>query len=134
MYRIYSPLGGGIKYLSASSDSPASVAHSFNISRNSFIEGVGPTDSGGGVGGVDINDIMFVARVRSAAYCARINEILTGSSAIPVITDIEDLVDTVTVNVGDSYGDCTGCIGMTRICARDAGNTLWGFFSVLLPG
>lgn len=134
MYRIYSPLGGGIKYLAASSDSLTPVADSFNIARSSIVEDVGPTDAGGGPGGSDISDIMFVARVTSASYCARINEILTGSTVVPLVDDAEDFIGTVAVTIGDSYGNCVGCIGKARLCIRDAGNTFWGFYSVLLPG
>ncbi len=124
--KIYHPLGGGITYQSASSPDTNAIATNFNINAGSIITGVGATNT--------IGDIVFVATVSSAAYCARINQILYNSAAVPTMnsatfTSLFTNNTTVTVN----GGNCASCVNMKQYCVTN-GSGAWGFYAALLPG
>jgi len=126
--KIYHPLGGGISYLSASSnDLDKAVAVDFDINTTSIITGIGKTDE-------DIGDIIFTAKIISADYCAFINNKITGSRNIPEMSNsaFEDLFNNRTITINS--GNCANCVNIGRICVRNSANNAWGFYASLFPG
>ncbi|MBU6475878.1 MAG: hypothetical protein KGL10_05930 [Alphaproteobacteria bacterium] len=123
---IYYPTGGGVAYQSASSNSGTPVASGYAIDRGAIIVGVGPTDSGTG-------DIVFTANVQNATYCARINQIVNGSSAVPTMnaatfTSLFTNGTTVTVDATA----CASCVNIKQMCVTN-GSGAYGFYSALYP-
>jgi hypothetical protein len=126
--KIFHPLGGGITYQSASSPDPNAVAAGYNINASSVITGVGDTTNNPGKG-----DVIFTANIASASYCARINQILTNSSTVPVMDSatFTSLFGGATVTV--TAGNCASCVNAARLCVSNTGATAWGFYSALFP-
>ena len=124
--KIYHPFGGGIKYMSSSSGSNSTVATDFNISNASIITGVGATDT--------LGDILFSAKISSEAFCQKINEILTGSTAVPPIVataDFDLLFAGTAVTI--AAGNCASCVNIPRLCVSNTAATEWGYYASLLP-
>ncbi len=127
--KIYHPLGGGISYLSASSNTAdESVATNFDINSTSIITGVGRTD-------LVIGDVLFIAKVISENYCSFINKKLTASKAIPEMdnSSFDDLFNNNTTVLIDN-NNCADCVNVGRICVKNTTNDEWGFYATLFPG
>lgn len=125
--KIFHPLGGGITYMAASDNSANPLATSYNIDKTAIITGVGPTD-------VTVGDIVFTAKIATAAYCARINQNLTGSTTVPTMsgatwTSLFTTGSTVTINAGN----CASCVNVPQLCVTN-GSGAWGFYAALFPG
>jgi hypothetical protein len=129
-FKIYHPLGGGISYMASSTpDTTAPVATSFGINAPSIITGVGATDAG-------VGDIIFTAIVSSASYCQRINEMISGTTAMPVMADatftsLFVTPATVTLNAGNC---APGCVNVAQRCVVNTSGNAWGFYAALFPG
>ena len=126
-YKIYHPLGGGIAHMDASSPTATPMATDFKINPETIITGIGPTD-------VTIGDIVFTAKVSTAAFCARINELSLNSATIPVMTTstFDDMFDGTTVTIDGS--NCADCVEKPRLCVSNSAGTEWGYYAALLPG
>lgn len=125
--KIYHPMGGGINFMPTSSPGLSPAATSFNINAGSIITGVGADVAG-------VGDIVFTALISSAAYCQRINTIISGSSTVPgmaaaAFTTLFTSSTAVTINAAA----CASCVNVSRLCVSN-GAGLWGFYSALLPG
>ncbi len=123
---LFYPSGGGVSYLSASSNSGTPVASGYGIDPGAIIVGVGPTDSGPG-------DTVFTANVENAAYCARINQIVNGTTAIPTMsstafTSLFTSDATVTIDATA----CAACVNMKQMCVSN-GSGAYGFYAALYP-
>ena len=127
--KIYHPLGGGISYMAASSNNiSAAYAKNFSINAASIVSGVGKTD-------VTTGDILFTAIISSAEACQRINETLTGSKTVPVMTTaIFDALFTAGTTVTIDGTNCPSCLKIARICVSNSGATAWGYYESLMPG
>ncbi|MBI3441671.1 MAG: hypothetical protein HY052_07725 [Proteobacteria bacterium] len=126
--KIYHPLGGGVSYMSSSANVASPLAFGFKINSGAIVTGVGATDA-------VVGDVVFVAQVSSEAACQRINTVVAGSSAVPVLltADFNKLfVAGTAVTIG---ADCTpSCANTPRMCVSNTDATAWGFYSALLPG
>lgn len=125
--KIYHPLGGGITPLDASSPEANAVATGYGINKGAIIAGVGATDA-------TVGDVVFIAKVANASYCARFNQILTGSSTVPAMdtTAFNSLFGGATVTINAAA--CASCVNQARMCVSNTGATDWGFYSALFPG
>ena len=124
--KIYHPFGGGITYMSASSNSSSAVATDFKISKASIVTGVGKTDT--------VGDILFTAKISSETICKKINKILTGSTAVPPIlttADFDLLFAGTAITI--TNGNCTSCVNIPRTCVSNTDASAWGFYASLLP-
>ena len=134
--KLFHPLGGGITYMSATSPDPTAVGTGFNINPNAIITGVGCSSGTGCIVSTvpATGHIVFGALISTAGYCQRINQIITSSTTVPVMTsgDFTTLFTTSTaVTIG---GDCTpSCANTPRLCVSNTGATQWGFYSDLFP-
>lgn len=129
-FKVYHPLGGGVNYMSRSSstsDGSAVVADNFKINPGSIVTGVGPTDA-------TIGDILFTASIASDSYCQRINELITGSTHVPVLDTavFDDLLAGTPVTIDGT--NCADCVRVPRICVSNTGGSAWAYYAVLLPG
>lgn len=130
VFKVYHPYGGGVKYMEATGPVSAgsTVAKDFEISPGSSVEGVGPTDTGG--------DILFTARITSAAACTRVNEKLRGTGAsMPTITVTADFDDLLagTDTALTASGNCAACEGLPAACVMRGGGGQWLFYKALSP-
>ena len=127
-FKIYHPLGGGVDYMSGSTSASSAVATEFGINKSSIITGVGATDAA-------VGDILFTAKISTAAYCGRINEINTGSATVPVMaTATFNALFTAGTTVTLAAGNCASCVRAARLCVSNTGATAWGYYAALLPG
>lgn len=126
--KIYHPMGGGVEYMSATSNTTTPAATNLSINPAAIITGIGPTNA-------TVGDIVFTAIVSSAAYCQRINLKVTGSSSVPVLATA-DFNTLFTAGTAVTIGaNCTPtCANIPRQCVSNTAGTAWGFYSVLLPG
>lgn len=82
-------------------------------------------------------DVIVTAHQIREDVCARINELLTGSSTIPALTvDINKvLIDatrhTNTPNVDLTAANCAACEGKSALCVVNAAGTIWSYYSVI---
>lgn len=127
-YKIFHPLGGGIEYLSSSTNTSSSaLATNFNINKGSIITGVGKSDA-------LIGDIVFTARITSEDYCQAINKKINGSTSIPEMSDSTfNTLFTSDTEVTVDSSNCPDCVGITRSCISNSSDSEWGFYSVLFP-
>ena len=126
--KIYHPLGGGVQYMSGSSSGTQTVATDFGINRGSIVTGVGATDA-------VVGDILFTAKISSAAFCGRINQILNGSTTVPeLVTADFDTLFTAGTATTITAANCAACVGAVQLCVSNTGATAWGYYSVLWPG
>jgi hypothetical protein len=132
--KIYHPLGGGITYQSQSAPTDA-IATNFNINPASIITGIGCTSGAGCIvtSVPTAGHIIFTAELSDAAYCARTNNILHGSSTVPTMdatafTGLFTNGSTVTINAGN----CASCVNVARLCVTD-GSGHYGFYADLFP-
>ena len=126
---LYHPHGGGMSYQTASSGNPSNAAaYNYKISRGSIVEDVGPTDAA-------VGDILFTARIDSAAYCGRINWLLRADATVPTLddTDFTNLFDNG-LDVTIAAANCAGCVGLSQLCVSNASANAWGYYAVLFPG
>lgn len=125
--KIYHPFGGGIAYMASAKPGSAAIT-SFEINKGSIVTGVGPTDAA-------VGDILFTALVSSAALCARINEILLNSAAVPeMATATFDDLFTNGLTVTLDGTTCADCVNVPQMCVSNTGATAWGYYAALLPG
>lgn len=126
-FKIYHPLGGGITPLSASAPDATAVATNFSINKTAIITGVGATD-------VTTGDVVFTANISAASYCARMNQIITGSTTVPAMDTaaFNKLFTATTVTIDAAA--CASCVNKARLCVSNSGATAWGFYSALFPG
>jgi len=124
--KIYHPLGGGIAYMAGSATGAAATG--FNIDSGAIVTGVGATNA-------VIGDLLFTARISSAAYCQRINTVVTGASAVPTLVTA-NFNTLFTAGTAVTLGaNCTPtCANIPRQCVSNVETTAWGFYSALLPG
>lgn len=126
--KIYHPLGGGITYMPGSVSGSETVATDAGINRSSIVTGVGATDA-------VIGDILFTAKVSTAAYCGRINQILTGSATVPVLATFDfDALFTAGTPVTITAINCANCVNIPKLCVSNTTADAWGFYASLLPG
>jgi len=128
-YKIYHPLGGGISYMSATSNTASeAVATNFDINLSSIITGVGKTNE-------TIGDIIFTAKITSASYCSYINEKLLSITTVPEMSSsaFDDLFNNNAVVTIDS-SNCPECVNTARLCVRNSTYNEWGFYTSLFPG
>jgi hypothetical protein len=126
--KIYHPLGGGVAYMAQTSSGADVVANSFGINKAAIIKGVGSTDA-------VVGDIVFTAKVTTAAYCQRVNQILNGSAAVPVLTTADfDTLFTAGTAVTVDATNCAACVNAARLCVSNTGATAWGYYAALFPG
>lgn len=126
--KLYHPMGGGVSYLSSSSPDSTAIATAYSINQTSIITGVGETD-------VTVGDIVFTAKISAVEYCQRLNEIVTGSSAVPAMADATfDALFTAGTVVTVDGTNCANCIKKARICVANVSGNAWGFYAALLPG
>jgi len=127
--KIYHPLGGGISYMSASSNTDdKAVATNFNINPASIIKGIGKTDD-------TIGDILFTAKIMSEDYCKFINKKIAGTDTIPEMSNATfDSLFTNNNTVTIDDGNCPDCVNIGRICVKNTSDNAWGFYAVLFPG
>lgn len=128
--KLYHPHGGGLNYVTSSGAASASatVATTYRINNASIITDVGPSNA-------SIGDIPFTAVITSAAACERINYMLTGSIAMPVmeIATYQNLfLNNVAVTLNSTT--CADCVAKAQICVVNSDTTGWGYYSALLPG
>lgn len=125
--QLYHPQGGGMNYVTATGDTADSntVATDFYVVKDASVKNIGPTDTGG--------DIMFVAKVTSAAACARINYLLTGDGTVTpmVAAAFNGLFVSHTSAVIDGT-NCATCVGKSQYCVSNG--TSWGYYATLFPG
>jgi len=129
-FKLYHPYGGGIGYME-NTGGTSPVIDNMGISPRSVVTGVGPTDAGSG-------DILFVARVGTAAYCQRINEMVRGSSSVPELRAVSfnmlfvalDITETVTLGAANC---APSCANIARLCVKNDSAAAWGYYAVLLP-
>jgi hypothetical protein len=127
--KIYHPYGGGITYMSASTPDPDAVAFGYAINAKSIITGIGDTD-------VTVGDIVFTAKLATAAACQRVNTILSNSGGVPPVmaTATFDALFTAGTTVTVSAANCASCVNVARLCVSNTGATAWGFYAALYPG
>lgn len=132
--KIYHPLGGGVKYIAQTGTgtvlSPTkNVANDFKINASTWIDGVGPTNTGG--------DFLFTARVASLAACQKINAIVRGTPAnAPPMAMLPSYFDDLFVNglhLDIDENVCADCPGVARGCVDNATGDAWGYYQALLP-
>ncbi len=126
--KMYHPLGGGVTYMAASSTGASPVATSFNIVKDAIVTGVGATNA-------VVGDIVFTAKISTATYCARINEKIKGTTAIPTLVNADFttlFTDGMTVTLN---ANCTlACANIPRQCVSNVDGDEWGYYSALFPG
>lgn len=85
-------------------------------------------------------EVILIAYQIPEAVCARINQTITGSPAIPVLTNtirnvfIDDTLHTGTnVDLTTTGGTpiCSACNEMASLCVSNAAGTAYGFYSIL---
>lgn len=128
--KLYHPLGGGLNYVTSSGavTSSATVATTYGINKASIITDVGQSNA-------TIGDMPFTAVITNAPACERINYMLTGSIAMPVmdVATYQNLfLNNVTVTL--NAATCADCVAKAQICVVNSDTTGWGYYSALLPG
>lgn len=83
-------------------------------------------------------DVMLTAFQIRKDICAKINEKLTGSDAIPVVAvPLRGVLVYSSHHTGGNLdfaaSDCPGCDGQLSLCVEDPGNNMWAFYSILVP-
>ncbi len=84
-------------------------------------------------------DVVLTAHEIKQAVCEKINFKLTGSTAIPVLTDPvnEVLIDeaaagsSATSNIDFTSAECAGCFGKPSLCVKDSVSASWSFYSII---
>lgn len=142
--KVFHPEGGGIVMPRIPSGAVNQVntdpAPGWYMGRFNNVEwtplGPGNTAGPGGIE-ADYEDVILVAHQVSESICARINEMLTGSSAIPSLTTdinsvlIDAAVHTNGPNVDLDTTACPGCDGMAALCVENAAGTIWSYYNIL---
>ncbi len=83
------------------------------------------------------DDVILTAHQITEQVCARINEKLTGSTAIPEVTAPvnEILIDAAEssagANIEFSSANCAACFGQQSLCVKDDGVNAWSFYSLI---
>ena len=90
------------------------------------------------------SDVLLVAHQISQPVCAKINQILTGSTTIPALTGAiaPVLIRSVNEDGGAQHGagantdltttTCpTGCDGRAALCVSNNTNTMWSYYSII---
>lgn len=83
------------------------------------------------------NDVILTAHQIRQDVCARLNELLTGSSAIPALTvEINKvLIDASRhangPNVDLDSANCPGCAGHAALCVANAAGTIWSYYNII---
>lgn len=83
------------------------------------------------------NDVILTAHQIRQDVCARINELLTGSSAIPALTvDINRvLIDAARHTNGPNDDltavNCAACEGRAALCVVNAAGTIWSYYNII---
>ena len=128
--KLYHPMGGGLNYVTSSGPASSSntVATTYRINKASIVTDVGPTNA-------TIGDILFTAIITNATACERINYMLTGSTAMPVMEAAayqNMFVNNVAVTLNGT--SCADCVSKAQICVVDSNARGWGYYSSMLPG
>ena len=82
-------------------------------------------------------DVIVTAHQIRQDVCARINELLTGSAAIPALTvDINKVLIDSSRHTNGPNADldaavCAGCEGHPALCVVNAAGTIWSYYSVI---
>ena len=69
--------------------------------------------------------------------CEKINEKLTGSTAIPELTGpvrevlIDESHSTAAGNISFTSAICPTCYGQPSLCVKDNGVSSWSFYSII---
>ena len=80
-----------------------------------------------------LDDIFFVAYKITSPVCARINEQLTGSPVIPVLTRAAaDIFINDGSNSDFTTADCPACEGQAALCVKDPAQNIWTFYTLIL--
>lgn len=86
------------------------------------------------------DDVIAAAHQIAQSVCARINEKLTGSAAIPELGQAVKrlLIDSAKSSLGAgnnvpfAAAECAACEGMPSLCVKDDGVEAWSFYSILV--
>lgn len=119
--KLYHPMGGGIEYIS-SLDS----ATNFKIATSQSITGIGDSDAL-----TTGAEILFIAQV-TASMCSDINKKLSGSTAVPAMTD-----GNFTVFIADSGaqvitgGICASCVNVSQQCVSNVSGDNYAYYQTL---
>ncbi|MCB1563256.1 MAG: hypothetical protein KDJ75_06750 [Alphaproteobacteria bacterium] len=85
------------------------------------------------------NDVILVAYQIAQAVCAKINEDITGSTSIPVMTDsIKNTMIDESLHTGtntelttDAPDICPACDKAASLCVQNQAQTAYGFYTIL---
>lgn len=138
IYKVFHPDGGGLNRaaIPAAAIGPTTSAPPSGWYLGSFnnVEWT-PTTA---------TDIILVAYNITQVVCERINEKITGTTAIPQMADSikETMIDDATTGYGagtnlnlttDAPGDiCPDCHNLVSLCVQNQAGDTYGFYSVLL--
>lgn len=134
IHKVYHPAGGGLNPgripEAATTNAITDPAAGWYLGRFNNVEWT-PSAS---------HDVVLVAYQIAEPICAKINEHITGSTAIPVMTDsiretmIDDAlytgsnIDLTTDNAGDI---CPDCDRVPSLCVQNQATSAYGFYSIL---
>lgn len=83
------------------------------------------------------DDVILAAHQIREDVCARINELLTGSPAIPQLTvEINKVLIDATRHANGPNADldttnCAACDGRVALCVKNAAGTIWSYYNVI---
>ncbi len=130
--KIYHPEGGGLNPAKlppkAIDETTTDPSAGWYIGR---IDNVEWTDTAS-------DDVLLVAYQIDKAVCEKINEKVTGSTAIPATVGgitLRDLLVDDALHAGTNQefntADCAGCNDYFSLCISNTGGTRWAFYSII---
>lgn len=131
--KVFHPRGGGVILPRLPDGAVNEIVNPpparWYIGRNNDVEWT-PTDGGGN----PIDDVILTAYQLTEDVCARLNENLTGSTAIPVMTepayDVLFFYTGSSTTIDFSSADCPGCDGQIALCVEDSDGAM-SFYSLI---
>ena len=146
IYKVYHPHGGGLNRPNLPSEVIASTSTNpvpgWYLGRFNNVDWT-PLAAGNtaGVGGAEApyEEIILTAYGINAAVCANINEKITGSPSIPVMTNsiknvmIDEAFHTGTnVELTTGTGNiCVQCENMSSLCVENAAQDTYAFYTII---
>jgi len=127
IHKTYHPQGGGltpanlpVKAVHETSSSPSA---GWYMGRFNHVEW---TDSTG-------TEVLLSAHQIDRTVCEAINDRITGSTTIPVLTgDLSDFLVDTSSDSDLTTAACSDCEGYATLCVRDSADTMYSFYAILV--